>query len=68
MSAKRMAQVLCIMTLVCGFVYGQSTTGNLLGTVTDASGAAVPSVQVELKKLPQQNLWGDSGSGSRPKL
>jgi hypothetical protein len=46
-----MAQVLCIMTLVCGFVYGQSTTGNLLGTVTDASGAAVPSVQVELKNM-----------------
>jgi hypothetical protein len=20
------------------------------------------------KRLPQQNLWGDSGSGSRPKL
>jgi DNA repair exonuclease SbcCD ATPase subunit len=21
-----------------------------------------------VKRLPQQNLWGDSGSGSRPKL
>jgi C-terminal processing protease CtpA/Prc len=26
----------------------------------------IPDVLVE--SLPQQNLWGDSGSGSRPKL
>jgi hypothetical protein len=35
--------------LLCGHVFGQSTTGNVTGIVTDSSNAAVPVAQVELK-------------------
>ena len=49
MTCKRMAQLLCVMALLCGCVFSQTTTGTLLGTVTDPGDAAVPGVQIELK-------------------
>jgi hypothetical protein len=30
--------------------------------------AYVDEIAYEVFEFPQQNLWGDSGSGSRPKL
>ena len=36
---------------LCGCVFGQSTTGALVGTLGDPSGAAVPGVNVELKNI-----------------
>ena len=38
-----------VVALLCGCLFGQSTTGTLLGTVVDPSDAAVPGAQVELK-------------------
>jgi len=49
MTCKRMAQLLCVIALLCGCVFSQTTTGTLLGTVTDPGDAAVPGVQIELK-------------------
>ena len=41
-----LASLLAVVT--SGFLYGQAVTGSLLGTVTDASGAAVPSARVTI--------------------
>ena len=49
MQVKRVARALCVAALLCGCVFSQTTTGSLLGTVTDPSHAAVPGAQVELK-------------------
>jgi hypothetical protein len=38
-----------LVTLLCGPLLGQSVTGNLLGTVVDPGGAAVPGLEVQLK-------------------
>ena len=54
MSARRMTQALfALVGLLCGCVcvFSQTTTGNLLGTVTDPGDAAVPGVHIELKDL-----------------
>src|ERR1043165_6282971 len=46
-----MRQLLALMILgvSCGSLFGQTTTGTLLGTVADSSYSAVPGVEVELK-------------------
>ena len=49
MALKRMAQGLCILTLLCGCVFAQTTSATLQGTVTDPGDAAVPAVTIELK-------------------
>jgi hypothetical protein len=49
MMFKRTAWMLCFVALLCACAFGQSTTGSLLGTVTDPGGAAVPGLQVEAK-------------------
>ena len=41
MTVKRMAQLLCVIALLCGCVFAQTTTGTLTGTITDSSDAAV---------------------------
>jgi hypothetical protein len=49
MSVNRMAWALCAMALLCGCIFGQTTTGTLLGTVADPTDAGVPGALVELK-------------------
>jgi hypothetical protein len=39
------------LLLAAGFVYGQAVTGSLLGTITDSSGASVPSVKVVITEV-----------------
>ena len=51
MSVNRMAQVLCVLAILCGCVFGQTTTGTLLGTVADPGDAPVPGARVELKNI-----------------
>src|ERR1051326_3426423 len=46
---KRLVQVFCALFLLTGGVFGQTTTGTLLGTLVDPVDAAVPGAQVELK-------------------
>ena len=51
MSIQRVRQYLCAWTVLCGTVYGQSTTsGNILGTVTDPSNAAIADAEVQIKE------------------
>jgi hypothetical protein len=49
MSPKRMALVICAMALVCGCVFGQSTTGTLTGTIVNSSNSAVPGAKLEAR-------------------
>jgi len=51
MTVKRMALFLCVITLLCGCVYAQTTTATLTGTITDSSDAAVPGAQILIKSL-----------------
>ena len=46
---KQLPQILCAAALLCGCVFGQSTTGTLVGIVADPADAAVPDAQVELR-------------------
>lgn len=41
-----MRKLLLVLCLGAGVVFGQSTTGEIAGTVTDPTGAAVPGVQI----------------------
>jgi hypothetical protein len=48
----RLSIALCAMLLnSTGLLYGQAVTGSLLGTITDASGAAVPSAKVTITEV-----------------
>src|SRR5262249_3371485 len=49
MSVTRTIQGLCAITLLSGCLFSQSTTGTLLGTVTDPGEAAVAGARVELR-------------------
>src|SRR5262249_24079950 len=51
MAIQRMAQVLCALMLLCGCIFGQSTTGTLLGTVADPGDSAVPDARVEVHNI-----------------
>ena len=51
MSVKRMAQIICVMALLCSCAFSQSTTGTMTGTITDSSNAAVAGAQIEAKNL-----------------
>ena len=44
-----MGQVLCALVLLCGSIFGQTTTGTLVGTVVDPADAAVAGTTVEVK-------------------
>src|SRR5256885_3126822 len=49
MKAIRVTCALLALSLIlAGFSYGQAVTGSLLGTITDASGAAVPNAKVTI--------------------
>src|SRR5947207_14678085 len=48
MPFKRVTTALCALVLLCGGIFAQSTTGTLLGTVSDPGDAAVPGARVEL--------------------
>jgi hypothetical protein len=47
----RNALAQCAVALLCGRLYGQTTTGTLLGTLADPGDAAVPGAQVELRNV-----------------
>ena len=51
MTGKRIMAAFSLAALLCVCVFAQTTTGSLLGIVTDSSNAAVPGAQVELKNL-----------------
>ena len=51
MSVRRMAQGLCVMAVLCGCGFGQSSTGTLTGMIVDSSNAAVPGTRVQAKNL-----------------
>ena len=48
MTRTRIAQMLAAGALVCACLYGQSTTGTILGTVADPGDAPVAGARVEL--------------------
>ena len=52
---------LAVLLCICGFA--QSTSGSLVGTVVDSSGAAVPAVSVELKN-PNSGFTRTTTSGA----
>ncbi len=49
MTARRLAQVVCVILLGCGCLSAQVTTGAMLGTVVDPGDAAIAGAQVEVK-------------------
>ena len=48
MQVRQIWKALALTALLCISVYAQSTSGSIVGTVTDSSGAAVPGVSVAL--------------------
>jgi len=51
MLMKRTALTLGALAVLCGSIFGQSTTGTLLGTLADPGDAAIPGAQVALKNI-----------------
>ena len=55
-----------LLLLVSGLAWGQQTTGNLYGTVTDESGAALPGVKVTLSGIgATREQFTDAGGAFR---
>jgi len=50
-SIKNILLLLCAIALLCAAVFSQAVTGNIIGTVTDPSEAAVPGVEVQIKDV-----------------
>jgi hypothetical protein len=48
MQAKRIMLALCALATLCGCIFGQSTTGTLIGTVADPGDAAIAGARVDL--------------------
>jgi hypothetical protein len=48
MSISRAVKLLCILMLLCGSVFGQTTSSNLLGTLIDPAQAVIPGAEVQL--------------------
>ena len=51
MSIRNILSLLSVIVLLCGVVFSQAVTGNIIGTVTDPSEAAVPGVEAEIKDV-----------------
>ncbi len=50
MSFRRIVQLVCTLTLLCGSLSGQVVSSNIIGTVTDPGDASVPGVVVQLQE------------------
>jgi hypothetical protein len=53
----RMMSLFCALLLTCMPVFGQESTGNIAGTVTDPSGAVVPDVSVTITNLANHRVY-----------
>src|SRR5579872_2435326 len=51
MAVRRIVQALCAWLILSGCIFGQTTTGTLLGTVADPGDAAIPGAMVELTNI-----------------
>jgi hypothetical protein len=51
MTRQRTIAAFSLAPLLCACAFAQTSTGNLLGIVTDSSNAAVPGAQIEVKNL-----------------
>src|ERR1035437_8040069 len=49
MTPKQILQALCALTLLCGVIFAQTVTSNVVGTFTDPAGASVPGAEIQLK-------------------
>src|ERR1035437_5158222 len=49
MATRRIAETLCVLALVCGVIHAQGTSSNIMGTVTDSSGASVPGAEIQIR-------------------
>ena len=64
MNRVTMAVVL-VITGLAGYAYGQmASTGTMIGTVTDPSGAVVPAAKIDLKDLTTGNVRTSLSNGS----
>lgn len=63
---SRLICCLIVLVLTAVFVAGQAETGQIVGTVTDQSGAAVPGAKVTIKSVAtayQRSQTSDAGGG-----
>ena len=51
MKINRIALAICVVTFLCACVFGQSTTGTLLGVFADPGDAAVAGARIELTNV-----------------
>src|SRR5436309_742574 len=56
MSFRRIAPACVGFALLCGSLYAQSTTGTLLGIVSDPSDSPIPGAQVELRNVATSSM------------
>jgi len=51
MLLKQVVKALCALSILCGGVFAQSTTGTLLGAVSDPGDASGPGAKGEMKNI-----------------
>ncbi len=65
-------KVLCLLLILTGMTYAQTTSGTLVGTLTDSNGAVVPNAQIKAANLAtgaaREVTTDESGNYSLPFL
>ena len=49
MTVNRAMWLLCIAALLCGSMFGQAVSSNLVGVVVDPANATIPSAEIQIK-------------------
>ncbi|MCX6626044.1 MAG: carboxypeptidase-like regulatory domain-containing protein, partial [Candidatus Solibacter sp.] len=49
MTVRNAIWLLCVASLLCGAMFGQAVSSNLVGVVVDPAGATIPNAEVQIK-------------------
>jgi hypothetical protein len=60
----RVAKAMFLATCACACVYGQATSGNIIGTVTDPAGAIVPNVSITITSQERGTVYNATSNES----
>ena len=54
---SRVAKPIFLAACACAYIYGQATSGNIIGTVTDPAGAVIPNVSITITSQERGTVY-----------
>jgi Carboxypeptidase regulatory-like domain len=61
---RRLSLLVGVFAISAGILFGQDTTGTIVGTIRDASGAAMPNVSVTVRNVATNSIRTVRANGS----